>query len=396
MRIALFVIVGISSLLVNAQDTLTNRPGSNYKFKPVYNVNATEVKDQCRTGTCWSFSSLSFLESELIRKGKGYHNLSEMYIVRCAYIERAITYIRMNGKHQFDQGGESHDIPYIVRKYGIVPDEVYRGLEYGETRHNHDEMVSMLQGMLEKLKNNPQGSYTTAWINAVAGVVDAYLGKVPEKFTYQGKEYTPMSFAQSLELNMDDYVILTSFTHQPMHKPFVIEVADNWSMQTAYNVELNELTNTMENSLKQGYSIAWAADVSEKGFSFMDGLGIVPENDTMVKQKSRDNKYFNDAGGARAGYGFSHPVAEKSITPKIRQDAFDKQTTTDDHGMHITGMVTDQNGKKYYTTKNSWGSENYLKGYLYISQNYVEFKTISIMVHKDSLEKSLKKKLHIE
>ncbi|MCC7297897.1 MAG: aminopeptidase [Bacteroidia bacterium] len=396
MKNSLSLIVFFSSLSLLAQDTLTNRKGSEYKFKSIYNAEATSVQDQCRTGTCWSYSSLSFLESELIRNQKGKHNLSEMYIVRCAYIERAITYIRMGGKHQFDQGGEFHDIPYIVRKYGIMPEEAYKGLEYGEDRHNHAEMVSMLQGMLDKLKDNPQGKLTPAWIKAVTGVVDAYLGEVPEKFTYQGKEYTPQSYAQFLGLNMDDYVVLTSFTHQPMYKPFAIEVADNWAMQTAWNVGLDELTAAMTNSLKNGFTIAWASDVSEKGFSFYDGLGIVPDNDTMVKQKSKDNKMFNDGGGVRAGYGFSHPIAEKNITPEVRQMAFDEQSTTDDHGMHITGLVQDQNGKNYYVVKNSWGTANYLQGYLYVSDAYIRYKTICVMVHKDALSKDIKKKLDID
>lgn len=396
MKIAFTTLLALTFFTIQAQDTLTNRPGSSYEFKSIYNAEATGVQDQCRTGTCWSYSTLSFLESELLRTGKGSHNLSEMYIVRCAYIERAITYIRMNGKHQFDQGGEFHDIQAIVKKYGILPEEVYKGLNYGEEKHNHNEMVAMLQGMLDKLKDNPQGKLTPSWIPAVTAVVDAYLGAVPEKFTYRGKEYTPQSFAASLDLNMDDYVVITSFTHHDYYKPFAIEVPDNWAMASAYNVTLDELISTMNHSLEKGFTLGWAADVSEKGFSFYDGLGIVPENDTMVKQKSRDNKFFNDAGGARAGYGFSHPITEKQITAMNRQQAFDEQTTTDDHGMHITGLVKDQNGQNYYVVKNSWGTANYLKGYLYVSENYARYKTIAVIMHKDALSKELKKKLDID
>lgn len=380
----------------NAQDTITNKKGSLYRFKKVYSAEATTVKDQCRTGTCWSYSTLSFLESELIRKGKGHYNLSEMYIVRCAYIERAITYIRMNGKHQFDQGGEFHDIPYIVGKYGMLPEEIYDGLGYGEEKHNHNEMVAMLQGMLDKLKDKPQGKLTPNWITAVTAVIDSYLGKVPEKFMFKGKEYTPKSFAQMLELNMDDYVFISSFTHQPLYKPFVIEVPDNWSMQSAWNVSLNEMIETMQNGLKKGYTIAWAADVSEKGFSFRDGLGIVPVNDTLIKKKGEDSKHFNDAGAVRSGSAFDQPYPEKNIDAVMRQAAFDEQTTTDDHGMHITGMVTDQKGTNYFVVKNSWGADNHLGGYLYVSEAYTRYKTICIMIHKDALTKELKKKLRIE
>lgn len=379
-----------------AQDTLTNKKGSAYRFTQVYDAEATSVKDQARTGTCWSFSTLSFLESELLRSGKGVHNLSEMYIVRCAYIERAITYIRMNGKHQFDQGGEFHDIPGIVKKYGLLPEEAYPGLNYGEDRHNHNEMVAMLQGMLEKLKDNPQGKLTPSWIKAVTGVVDAYLGAVPEKFSYQGKEYNAKTFAQMMGLNMDDYVYLTSFTHHSLYSNFAIEVPDNWSMQTAHNVSLDEMTSAAEMALKSGYTVAWAADVSEKGFSFRDGLGIVPVNDTLVKKKGEDSKHFNNAGAERSGSAFDSPFPEKTITADIRQKAFDEQSTTDDHGMHIKGLVKDQQGTKYFVVKNSWGTDNYLKGYLYVSEPYFRYKTICIMVHKDAVSKDLKNKLDIE
>ncbi|MBL7812749.1 MAG: aminopeptidase [Bacteroidetes bacterium] len=395
-KVCLIPVLLFSVFTAGAQDTLTNKKNSKYIFKSVYNTEATSVKDQCKTATCWSFSSLSFLESELLRKGKGNHDLSEMFIVRWGYIEKAITYIRMNGRHQFDQGGEFHDIPYIIRKYGIVPEEVYKGLNYGETRHNHDEMIAMLQGMLEKLKNNPQGAYTTAWTKAVEGVVDAYLGQIPEKFTYRGKEYTPKSFAESLGLNMDDYVAVTSFTHQPLYRPFAIEVPDNWSMQTAYNVSLDEMIGCMSTALEKGYSVAWAADVSEKGFSFRDGIAIVPTSDTLIKKKGEDSKYFNDAGAQKSSSAFDQPYPEKTITPELRQRAFDQQITTDDHGMHITGMVKDQNGTRYFVTKNSWGTVNYLQGYLYVSEPYARYKTISILVHKDALDKKMKEKLNID
>jgi bleomycin hydrolase len=384
------------AMALHAQDTLLNKPGSQYRFTKVYNTEASAVQDQCRTSTCWSFSSLSFLESELLRKGKGAHKLSEMFIVRNAYIEKAIQYIRMNGKCNFDEGGEFHDIPLIIKKYGIVPEEVYKGMNYGEEKHNHHEMVAMLKGMMDKLKDNPQGTYTTSWIAAVEGVVDAYLGKIPEKFTYQGKEYTARSFASFLDLKMDDYVMVTSFTHHDFYKPFAIEVADNWSMQSAYNVPLAEFTGLINHALEKGYSVAWAADVSEKGFSFYDGLGIVPAEDSMVKQKSRDNKGYNDPGGARSGTGFQRPVTEKTITAENRQEAFDKQLTTDDHGMHITGMVREKSGKNFYVVKNSWGTLNYLQGYLYVSENYMQYKTIGIMVHKDALQKALRDKLDID
>ena len=389
------IITGLALLFATAicgQDVITNKTGSKYVFKSVYELPGTAVKDQCKTATCWSFSTLSMLESELLRNGKGNHDLSEMYVVRWGYVEKAINFIRMNGKCNFEQGGEGHDIPYIIGKYGIVPEEVYKGLEYGQSHHNHDEMLALLQGMMDKLKTNPGGTYSKVWIQAVEGVLDAYLGKIPKTFQYKGKEYTPQTFAASLELNMEDYAALTSFSHHPYNKPFTMEVPDNWSMQQAWNVTLDELTQTTIDALKKGYTVAWAADVSEKGFSFRDGLGIIPVNDTLVKKKGDDSRFFNDAGAIRSGSAFDQPYPEKQITAELRQDEFDRQLTTDDHGMHITGLLTDQNGTRYFKVKNSWGTANHCGGYLFVSEAYFRLKTISIMLHKDAIDKKLKQK----
>lgn len=390
------MILVLLSTALTAQDTLTNKPGSRYRFTTANRHAATLVKDQCKTATCWSFSTLSLLESELMRQGKGEHNLSEMYVVRWGYVEKAINYIRMNGKTNFDQGGEAHDIPFIIARYGIVPEEVYNGLNYGTDRHNHDEMLALLQGMMTQLKAQPAGSYSSQWIKAVEGVLDAYLGKIPETFTYRGNTYTPQRFAASLGLNMSDYVALTSFTHHQAYTPFAIEVPDNWSMQTAWNLPLEELVQAVTEALDRGYTVAWAADVSEKGFSFRDALGIVPVNDTLVKKKGEDSRFFNDAGAVRSGSAFDQPYPEKTITPEIRQLAFDQQQTTDDHGMHITGMVRDQNGTRYFIVKNSWGTGNHCGGYLYVSEHYFRYKTISVMLHKDALQKKVKEKLDID
>jgi bleomycin hydrolase len=395
MRTIALALLTISASASFAQETITNKTGSKYTFKTIFELPASGVRDQCKTATCWSFSTLSMLESELLRTGKGNHDLSEMYVVRWGYVEKAINYIRMNGKCNFEQGGEGHDIPYIVSKYGIVPEEVYKGLEYGQARHNHDEMLALLQGMMEKLKTNPGGTYSKVWTQAVEGVLDAYLGKLPKTFQYRGTEFTPKSFAESLGLNMDNYVALTSFTHHPYNKPFTIEVPDNWSMQQAYNITLDELTQTTIDALKNGYSVAWAADVSEKGFSFRDGLGIIPVNDTLVKKKGDDSRFFNDAGAMRSGSAFDQPYPEKSITAELRQEEFDKQLTTDDHGMHITGLLTDQNGTRYFKVKNSWGTGNYCGGYLYVSEAYFKLKTISIMLHRDAIDKKIRQNCRI-
>jgi len=393
----LIVLLSFLSILkfANAQDTIRNKKNGQYFFKTIANCESTEVQDQSRTSTCWSFSSLSFFESELLRMKKGKHNLSEMFVVRNAYVGKAETYVRMNGMHNFGPGGAFHDLPWVIKRYGIVPEEVYKGLNYGYNKHNHAEMDAVLKGIVDAVKANPQGKLTTSWKSAFAGAIDAYLGPVPKTFTYQGKNYTPMSFSNSLGLNMDDYVSLTSFTHQPYYTQFAIEVPDNWAMLQSYNVTLDELQNVAEKALIGGYTWAWGADVSEKGFSFKNGVAIVPVHDSLITQSGKDNKAFNDAGALRIGSAFDSPKAEKIITDSLRQVAFDNYETTDDHGMHATALMTDQFGNKYFKIKNSWGTANDCAGYLYCSMSYFRYKTLNIYVHKSALPKDLAKKLGI-
>jgi bleomycin hydrolase len=381
-------------LQLQAQDTLRNKKDGNYIFTVKKDIEANEVQNQNRTGTCWSFSALSFMESELMRMGKGKHKLSEMYIVRKAYEDKAENYVRMHGTANFSQGGAFHDIPHVIKKYGIVPQEAYKGLNYGLESHNHSEMEAALKGFLDAIIANKQGKLTTSWKPAFNAILDAYLGAVPENFTYQGKSYTPTSFAESLELNMDDYVIITSFRHHPFYENFVLEVPDNWIWAQAYNVPLDEMMTLMKDAMLNGYGIGWAADVSEKGFSFKNGLAIVPEDDAALKVRGKDSKHFNNAGADKEGTQFDSPGPEKEITQEMRQEAFDNYLTTDDHGMHFTGIVTDQEGNEYFIVKNSWGTEyNDCDGYFYASMPYVAYKTMNFMVHKDTLPKALKKKM---
>lgn len=389
----------ISSLFLfqfqlQAQDTLRNKKDGNYIFTIKKDIEVNAVQNQSRTGTCWSFSALSFVESELIRMGKGKHKLSEMYIVRKAYEDKAENYVRMHGTANFSQGGAFHDIPYVIKKYGIMPQEAYQGLNYGLENHNHSEMEAAMKGFLDAIIANKQKQLTTSWRPAFSAILDAYLGAVPENFTYEGKSYTPMSFAKSLELNMDDYVIITSFTHHPFNESFVLEVPDNWIWAQAYNVPLDDMMSIMKNAMNNGYGLGWAADVSEKGFSFKNGLAIVPEDESALTVNGKDSKHFNDAGADKAGTQFDTPGKELTITQEMRQEAFDNYLTTDDHGMHLTGIVTDQNGAEYFIVKNSWGTDyNDCDGYFYASMPYVALKTMNFMIHKDALPKAMQKKM---
>ncbi len=384
-------------------DTLKNKEGGHYFFEVIADNDATGVKNQNRTGTCWSFSSLSFFESEVMRTSGKKVELSPMYIVRNAYLGKAENYLRMYGTFNFGPGGAFHDIPWVIEKYGIVPMSAYKGLEYGEDEHNHSEMEGMLTSMVKVLAKKPQGrKLTQNWKKAYMGVVDAYLGDIPDnvedfKFDVDGKEHNPKSYAKELGLDMSDYVSLTSYTHHPFYSSYVIEVPDNWALRSSYNLPLEEFMTVMEDALKNGYTFAWGADVSEKGFSFKNGLAIVPEDENTIKVKGRDNKHFSDAGAEKIADCFDEPVKEKEITQEMRQIGFDTQTTTDDHGMHVTGLVKDQKGTKYFIVKNSWGMKhNDLDGYFYASFPYVKYKTMNIQIHKDAIPANIKKKLGIK
>jgi bleomycin hydrolase len=394
------LIIGSSSFAqFGTVGAITNGENSEYTFKKVAHLDATPVQSQGYTGTCWSFSALSFFESELIRMGtKDPVLLSEMYIARKAYEAKAEKYLRMDGKINFAEGGAFHDIPYVIRNFGIVPEEIYTGLNYGSETHNHAELFSVLNGAMEgllKYRNSRSSEITDVWKTAVFGILDAYLGADPKEFKYKGKKYTPTSYAKSLGLNMDDYVSLTSFTNHEVNKKCHLAIPDNWAWGESYNVELNDLSAAVEDALKKGYSLAWGADVSEKGFSFKNGLAIVPEDLSTIDVKGNDSKNFSDAGADKSSNAFISPVKEVEVTPELRQKGYDNKTTTDDHGMHIVGLYADQNGTKYYLVKNSWGTSNFPKGYLYVSESYFKLKTINVYVHKDGLSKSLKNKLNM-
>lgn len=372
----------VFSLTSDAQ-VRTNKKESTYNFTVVKEVAGTEVKDQFHSGTCWAYSTQSFLESELMRMGKGNIDLSEMYIVRCMYIEKAVKYVRMMGKINFGQGGEQHDVMACIRKYGLMPQSAYAGLE-ADGKPRHGEMEKVLKAMLDAVISMSEKSTSDHWLKAYTAVLDAYLGTVPAQFTHEGKTYDAMSFAKFTGINPDDYIELTSFTHHPFYAPCILEIPDNWAWAPYYNVPLNEFVQVTDNALMNNYAVAWASDVSESFFSFKNGLAIVPEKEWDKLAKSERDSLF------------IKPGKERVITQQNRQHSFDNLSTQDDHGMHITGLVKDQNGTPYYIVKNSWGTEgNDCGGYFYASQAYFQYKTIGIMVNKKALPKELAKKLNI-
>lgn len=369
-----------------------------YVFTTVKELKITPVKNQNRTGTCWCFSTLGFLESELLRMGKGEYDLSEMFIVSKNYKDKAEKFVRLHGKLNYAQGGSFEDVLQAWKEYGIVPESVMNGLQYGEDMHVHNELESASRAYLAEIIKNPNRKLSTAWKKGFDGIIDAYLGTAPEKFTYNGKEYTPKSFAAELGINPDDYVSLTSYTHHPFYTEFPIEVEDNWRWADSYNLPIDELMQVFDNAINTGYTIAWGSDVSEKGFT-RNGIGVIPDIESMERSGSDQDRWLGlstSEKDAEIKKMMEKPCKELEITQEMRQQAYDNYETTDDHGMQIYGIAKDQTGKKFYMIKNSWGTDNKYKGTWYISENFVKYKTMNIVVHKDALPQAIKDKLHIK
>ena len=388
---SVFMLAAILSSSMYAQDN------DGYQFTTVKEVKISPVKNQNRTGTCWCFSGLGFLESELLRMGKGEYDLSEMFIVNHSYKDKADKYVRLHGYLNFAQGGSFGDVLYAAKHYGLVPESVMNGLNYGENMHVHGEMESAAANYLKAIIKNPNRKLSTAWKKGFDGFIDAYLGELPEKFTYNGKEYTPKSFAEELGLNIDDYVSLTSFTHHPFYSTFPIEVQDNWRWDLSYNLPIDELMQVFDNAINNGYSIAWASDVSEKGFS-RNGVAVAADIESMERSGSDQDRWLGLSQTQKdqeIKKMLEKPCQEIKVTQELRQEEYDNYKTTDDHGMLIYGIAKDQTGKKFYMVKNSWGTDNKYKGTWYASETFVAFKTMNIVVHKNAIPKEIRAKLGI-
>ena len=383
--LSVLVLMGAGQLF--AQDNLINALANNqgkdvqkyYQIKPIFALGVTDVKDQGHSGTCWSYTGASFLESEMMKKKKQPVDLSEIYTARKVYLEKAINYLRMHGALTWGDGGELHDIINIYRKYGAVPQSVYTGLINGATVNNFNEMQKDLEGYLKGIVESEK--VPADWKQIFEQKMDTYLGAVPKTFLYNGKMYDPKSFAKEVVgLEDEKYIEMLSVEHKPKYQNTLMAVPDNWSYDYAFNVSMEDIVRTIDYALSKGYTVAWAADVSEKYFSWKNGLALVPEKDykdlTEAEQKDYFHVYWN----------------EKEITPALRQQGFDNYETTDDHAMHIVGLAKDQKGREYYIVKNSWGADNDNKGYLYVSKNYVRYKTMSILVNQKGIPKDLLKK----
>lgn len=366
-----------------------------YVFTDIREIKVTLVKNQNRSSTCWSFSGLAFLESELIRMGKPAIDLSPMYVVRNIYSMKADRYVRFNGTNNFGPGGSFFDVLEAIKRFGIVPMEVYPGLSYGEDSHVHGELDAVTKAYVDAVIKNPNKKLSTAWKKGFDGILDAYLGANPSSFSYNGKSYTPESFATWLGINPDDYVVITSFNHHPFYQKFVLELPDNWIHGEAYNLPLADFEKLLDFAIDNGYPVAWASDVSDKGFSWSKGVAIVPDFEN-IENAGSDKEHWTQLSNRQKEktlYSFEKPIKEMVITQELRQQAFDNYQTTDDHGMVLVGKAKDQLGNTFFKVKNSWGADGKYNGYFYASKAFVLYKTTNIMVHKKAIPTDIAKKL---
>lgn len=379
-----------------AKDNKKKAADEGFVFTTVKENPITSVKNQNRSSTCWSFSTIGFLESELLRKGKGEYDLSEMFVVHNTMTDRAVNYVRLHGSSSFAPGGSCYDVIYCMKNYGMVPQEAMPGIMYGDSLPVHNEIDAVAGGYVDAIAKGKLTKLTPVWKEGLSAVYDTYLGKCPEQFTYKGKTYTPKSFAAELGLNADDYVSLTSYTHHPFYEKFSLEIEDNWRNGMSYNLPIDELMEVFDYAVNNGYTIAWGADVSEQGFT-REGIAVLPDAAKGAELTGSDMARWTGMTAADKKKELTaKPLPEMNVTQEMRQVAFDNWETTDDHGMQIYGIAKDQNGKEYYMVKNSWGTNNKYKGTWYASKAYTKYKTMNIVLHKDAIPEAIAKKLGIK
>ena len=394
-NITLLLLAGAVATTAVAQKKKGEQKPEGYKFTTIKANPVTPVKDQNQTGTCWCFAGISFLESEAIKKGAPADiDLSEMFVVSKSYTGRAIKFVQLDKNLHFGPGAEFGDVLTVVKEFGLVPNSVMPGLNYGETGHVHGELTGVLRGYVNAVADNPNRKLSTAWVRGLNNVIASYLGEIPQKFTVDGKEFTPKSYVESLNLNPDDYIAFTSFTHHPFYGKFALEVPDNWRFTQYYNIPLEEMMEIMDYAIENGYTVGWTSDMSEKSWG-ENGLAIVPDVQANREAGSDEARWIGATKEEQNAmlYNLNAPGKEKVITQQMRQEAYDNKETTDDHAMHMYGIAKDQNGTKYYMIKNSWGEFGDYKGHNYISEAYVKYKTMNILVNKAAVPAYILNKL---
>lgn len=390
-KLGLIVLLGLFCTSLSAQNTTENET-KGFQFTTVKENPITPVKNQNRSSTCWSFSGLGLLESELLRLNKGEYDLSEMFVVHHTMVDRAINYVRLHGESSFSPGGSFYDVIYCLKHYGLVPQEAMEGIMYGDTAHVHSELDAVAEGYVNAIAKGRHTKLTPVWKEGLVSIYDTYLGACPEKFTYNGKEYTPNSFADELGLQADNYVSLTSYTHHPFYSAFPLEIQDNWRNGLSWNLPIDEFMEVFDYAVNNGYTIAWGSDVSEVGFT-RDGIAILPDMERTDLTGSDMARWTGLSASDKRNESMSKPGPEKEVNQEMRQTAYDNWETTDDHGMLIYGIAKDQTGKEYYMVKNSWGTNSKYNGIWYASKAFVKYKTMNIVLHKNAIPKNIAKKL---
>jgi aminopeptidase C len=400
-KIFAFALVAMISTSAMAQE---KKEGATDPNKPVFTtikeIPITSIKNQNRSGTCWNFSTLSYFEAEILKKTGKTYNLCESFVCNKTYMDRAIQVVRLHGDCQFAQGGSAYDPLFCLQNYGICPEEAMpaAGSLYGDTLFNFNEFFSLLEPYVNAVARNSAKKISSQWKVGFQGILDAYLGKCPENFTYQGKSYTPQSFAASLGLDFDDYVTVTSYTHHPFYTRFAVEVQDNWRNPLSWNLPMDEMMRIIDNAIEQGYTVAWGGDVSEDGFT-RQGLAYAIDNKAAETSLAGSDmaKWLKLTAAAKKSQidAMGCKVPEITPTQEMRQERFDNWELTDDHGMLIYGIAKDQNGKEYYMVKNSWGETGEYKGIWYMTKAFIAANTMDYMVNKNAIPKDIRKKLGI-
>ena len=399
-KIFILAMAALLSTSVSAQTASKQQvKPADYRFTTVKEIPVTSPKNQNRSGTCWCFSALSFLESEVIKaknlKQDAYPDFSEMFVVYHSYHDRAVKYVRLNGHLNMAAGSGFGDVLEVIRDYGLVPQSAYSGMNYGYDLPVQGEMDAVLKGYVQAVIKNPNKKLTPVWSKGFDGILNAYLGEIPETFTENGTTYTPESYRDAMGINPDDYVNISSYTHHPFYAPFVIEVEDNWRWGLCYNLPLDEFMAVIDNAVENGYTVLWGGDVSEPGFT-RDGLAVLLDTEAKATTGSDQERWVGKADEKATAAPQSGLRKELEVTQEIRQQMFDEKTSTDDHGMHLYGTAKDQNGTKYYLIKNSWGVTGAYDGMWYMSENFVKAKTLNFVVNKKALPKDIAKKLGIK
>ena len=396
LTLALLAMMALGTQAEEKKDSADqNRP----VFTTIKENPITSMKDQNRSGTCWCYSTLSFFEAEILKATGKTYDLCESFVENKTYMDRAIQVVRYHGDCQFAQGGSAEDVLATLKQYGICPEDAmpFPGSLYGDSLNNFNEFFSLLEPYVAAVSKSNAKKISNQWKVGLQGILDAYLGECPEKFTYEGKEYTPKSFVQSLGINLDDYVSITSYTHHPFYTGFAVEVQDNWRFPLSYNLPLDEMMQVIDNAVEKGYTVAWGGDVSEEGFT-RQGLAYAIDGEAATSLAGSDMaRWLKLTATKRKDVidSLGVNVPEITVTQELRQERFDNWELTDDHGMLIYGVAKDQNGKEYYMVKNSWGETGEYKGTWYMTKTFIAANTMDFLVNKNAIPKDIRKKLGI-